>query len=246
MKRQLATLAALAVVLTACSGTATEESTTTTVADTTTTTQATTTTTRPRPTTTRPTPTTTTAPKPELTQEIAGAALQDVTARLFEAWKNRAGQDEYASLDKEIEGIVRQLLASHSKPAGNPPWLQELVGLSRGMDELPYDGLFPEGTFTKLAIVGVPGAPVTLYAGLYSIGEEWTTGSSGSHSGDETTIPGTYVVYDVEDCYWERLDDRGEIIDNNFIMAAHRVQATIRASDAAFNSECGRWVRVGG
>lgn len=49
---RLAILAALAVVLAACSGTATEESTTTTVADTATTTQATTTTTRPRPTTT--------------------------------------------------------------------------------------------------------------------------------------------------------------------------------------------------
>src|SRR5690606_31661517 len=159
----------------------------------------------------------------------------------------RAGQDEYASLDKEIEGIVRQLLASHSKPADNPPWLQELVGLSRGMDELPYDGLFPEGTFTKLAIVGVPGAPVTLYAGLYSIGDEWTEATEHyGTSGLKSTTPGTYVVYDVEDCYWERLDDRGEIIDNNFIMAAPRVQATIRASDYAFNSECGRWVRVGG
>lgn len=52
-RMRLATLAALAVVLAACSsGTATEESTTTTVADTATTTQATTTTTRPQPTTT--------------------------------------------------------------------------------------------------------------------------------------------------------------------------------------------------
>src|SRR5690606_30880840 len=68
VKRNLAILAALAVVLTACSGSVTQEATTTTTETTTTTTiKPTTTTTRPRPTTTRPKPTTTTAPKPELT-----------------------------------------------------------------------------------------------------------------------------------------------------------------------------------
>ena len=104
---------------------------------------------------------------------------------------------------------------------------------------------FPEGTFTRLAVIGVPGAPVTLFSGVYRIGDTWT-GVSGAHSGNETTIPGTYVVFDVEDCYWERLDNAGNIIDNNFVSAAPRVETTIHSSDYAFNSDdCGRWVRVG-
>jgi len=44
----------------------------------------------------------------------------------------------------------------------------------------------------------------------------------------------------------QRLDNAGEIIDNNFISAAPRAEVTIRPSDYAFNSEdCGRWVRIG-
>src|SRR5690606_41983818 len=104
------------------------------------------------------------------------------------------------------------------------------------MDELPYDGLFPEGTFTKLAIVGVPGAPVTLYAGLYSIGDEWTEATEHYRtSGLKSTTPRTSGAYDVEDCYWARLDDRGASTDNNSTMAAPPGQASLRPSDSAFN-----------
>lgn len=47
-------------------------------------------------------------------------------------------------------------------------------------------------------------------------------------------------------CYWERLDKRGEIIDNNFINASTRVQVTIRSSDYTFSSEScgGEWRRA--
>jgi hypothetical protein len=42
------------------------------------------------------------------------------------------------------------------------------------------------------------------------------------------------------------VDSRGEIIDNDFVTAAPRVEVTIRASDAGFNSErCGMWMKVG-
>lgn len=54
--------------------------------------------------------------------------------------------------------------------------------------------------------------------------------------------PGTYVTTDVEGCYWERQNSSGEIIANNFIVSARRVQVTIRSSDYAFHSErCGEW-----
>lgn len=252
MKRLIAT--ALLIGLTACGG-AEQESPTTTMVEITTTTEPTTTTTEKKTvappkrttTTTVARPTTTTVPKPILTQEVAAVSLQDVTQRLLRAWMGGAGDDEYASFDEEIEGIVSEVLATHARIVTQEPWAKEFQHLVRGMDEFTYGEVkfFPEGTFTSLAVVGVPGAPVTLYAGVYVVGEEWT-GSSGGRSDGDATIPGTYVVLDVEDCYWERLDDKGEIIDNNFIMAAPRVEVTIRSTDYAFNSTCGRWVRIGG
>lgn len=57
--------------------------------------------------------------------------------------------------------------------------------------------------------------------------------------------PGTYVVRNVEDCYWERQNRNGGIIDNYFTMSALRVQVSIRSSDYAFFSEgCGTWTRA--
>lgn len=59
--------------------------------------------------------------------------------------------------------------------------------------------------------------------------------------------PGTYrTVNDVSDCYWERSDAQGNIIDNNFISIAPAITVTILSSDAGFTSErCGPWERVG-
>jgi hypothetical protein len=55
--------------------------------------------------------------------------------------------------------------------------------------------------------------------------------------------PGTYAIAgDIKDCYWERQDRSGRIIENNFILAAARVQVTIKPSDYAFSSQgCGQW-----
>lgn len=66
-------------------------------------------------------------------------------------------------------------------------------------------------------------------AGVYRVGKE--------------IKPGTYAIEgEIVDCYWERQDSSGEIIDNNFISAAKRVEVTIRSSDYAFSSSgCGEW-----
>jgi hypothetical protein len=54
--------------------------------------------------------------------------------------------------------------------------------------------------------------------------------------------PGTYFVEDVSNCYWERLDSAGNIIDNNFVTDALRVEATIGSGDFSFHTEgCGMW-----
>ncbi|GIG71052.1 hypothetical protein [Phytomonospora endophytica] len=66
---------------------------------------------------------------------------------------------------------------------------------------------------------------------------------SGTFLVGEEIQPGTYVVTgDIEDCYWERQDRNGGIIDNYFSASARRVEVTIQASDYAFSSDgCGEW-----
>src|SRR5262249_42633354 len=78
----------------------------------------------------------------------------------------------------------------------------------------------------------IPNLPVLIGEGTSEVGVDIT--------------PGTYVARHVVNCYWERRDGNGEIIDNNFINAAPTVRVTIRASDAGFNSDsCGTWVKTG-
>jgi len=71
--------------------------------------------------------------------------------------------------------------------------------------------------------------------------------NSGTYRIGSEVKPGTYVVEkSPEGCYWERLDETGEIIDNNFISAATRVEVTILTSDYSFHSEnCGEWHKIG-
>lgn len=65
---------------------------------------------------------------------------------------------------------------------------------------------------------------------------------SGTHRVGKKVPPGTYFTKNVEDCYWERTDRYGEIIDNNFISGAARVEVTIQTTDFSFHSEgCGEW-----
>jgi hypothetical protein len=55
---------------------------------------------------------------------------------------------------------------------------------------------------------------------------------------------GTFIVEDVDDCYWETRDSSGDIIANNFVKAAPRVVAVISSSAVVFTSEgCGQWNR---
>lgn len=58
--------------------------------------------------------------------------------------------------------------------------------------------------------------------------------------------PGTYrTTGSVDDCYWERTRDDGEIIDNNFATHAKLITVTIGPADGSFTSErCGSWELV--
>ncbi|MGW2207060.1 hypothetical protein [Streptomyces sp. NPDC001774] len=58
--------------------------------------------------------------------------------------------------------------------------------------------------------------------------------SSKPVEGEETIPPGTYRSQGkMEDCYWERTSESGDIIDNNFATSARSITVTIRSSDGA-------------
>jgi len=55
---------------------------------------------------------------------------------------------------------------------------------------------------------------------------------------------GTFVVEDVENCYWETRNSSGDIVANNFVLAAPRVVAKVDRSAVVFTAEgCGQWNR---
>jgi|BarGraIncu00222A_1022003.scaffolds.fasta_scaffold12974_3 hypothetical protein len=56
---------------------------------------------------------------------------------------------------------------------------------------------------------------------------------------------GTFVATNVKDCYWETRDINGNILANNYVTAAPRVQATVSTKAVVFTSrDCGQWNRV--
>ncbi|KQZ12127.1 hypothetical protein EES45_36380 [Streptomyces sp. ADI97-07] len=64
---------------------------------------------------------------------------------------------------------------------------------------------------------------------------------------DARTIPpGTYRAKGrMENCYWERTSEGGDIIDNNFATSAQAITVTIHPSDGQFTSEgCEMWKPV--
>ena len=81
----------------------------------------------------------------------------------------------------------------------------------------------------------VPEAPaLTEFSdGLFKVGEE--------------IEPGIYQTeLSVSDCYWERVDESGNTIDNNFIVGAPQARVTVSSSDFGFTSRgCGSWKKVG-
>lgn len=172
--------------------------------------------------------TTSTTPLPSLTQEVAIEALTGPGRAFASAYHSNVG-----NVSEAIPALVeaaRGLRADHAPlDETGSTWETDVVWIAEG-------SIVPEGNnapvvFDKLRNIGVEGIPNTLFGGSHTVGTD--------------VEPGTYVVFDVEGCYWERLDANGEIIDNNFVSAAPRVQATIRPGDFAFNSEgCGRWVEV--
>lgn len=78
-------------------------------------------------------------------------------------------------------------------------------------------------------------------SGTYVVSSKPATGED-----EENFPPGTYrATGKMENCYWERTTESGEIIDNNFATSARSITVTIRSSDGQFTSEgCEVWKPV--
>lgn len=74
-------------------------------------------------------------------------------------------------------------------------------------------------------------AGVRFFDGTYRVGKQ--------------VKPGTYFIpKTADDCYWERLDRKGNILANNFVHEGTRVEVRIRSTDYSFHAEgCGEWRR---
>lgn len=74
---------------------------------------------------------------------------------------------------------------------------------------------------------------------------KYIVGAGYNPSGPHLVAPGTYSTGPVSDCYWERADAQGNIIDNNMVSISQSITVTIEESDGAFTSrKCGPWKLV--
>jgi hypothetical protein len=65
----------------------------------------------------------------------------------------------------------------------------------------------------------------------------------GTYRVGEPVLPGTYVSEgSISNCYWELLDSAGNIIDNNFVSSALRLEVVVVSDAYSFSSNgCGTW-----
>lgn len=134
--------------------------------------------------------------------------------------------------------------------------------LASGPDELGQspaqwlvEGMHMEGDDKHILLLGIPklcpkwtSAVKAAAAGKYErwFGDGTYVVTSKKVDGEQTIPPGTYqAVGKMDDCYWERTAESGDIIDNSFATSARKITVTIRSSDGQFTSErCATWKPV--
>ena len=120
-----------------------------------------------------------------------------------------------------------------STPAAAPGQIAEINGMLTLCPGHPLAAALQESAARGQAEAEAAAAGELFYAGTFLVGSQ--------------VQPGTYVIEgEIKNCYWERTDASGEIIDNNFVVGAQRVEVTIRSTDYSFHNEgCGKWQKVG-
>ncbi|MFD5327579.1 hypothetical protein [Streptomyces sp. NPDC127092] len=163
---------------------------------------------------------------------------------LLAAEKNWEVDDLYAgSAAAFVEDICESLPTSGAGNWSRPQWLAEsgnFEGDGKAILQAGIPKLCPKwSTVLKQAVSGK-------YDRWFGNGT-YVVSSKPAADGDGDTIPpGTYRAEGkMENCYWERTSESGEIIDNNFATSARKITITIRSSDGQFTSEgCEVWKPV--
>ncbi len=163
------------------------------------------------------------APAPFTDDEIAAVIVPAANA-----WLADPNADTLAALSATAEGLA----TSGRLPGGEVGTGLGNSAIASGVRQLrsPSDDNAVVGALIPFANYGAT-LPVYVEEGTYTVGQD--------------IEPGTYRALNVTDCYWATLDEAGEINDNNFVNSAPQVLATVRASDFAFENDCGLMVKVG-
>ncbi|MFJ7070528.1 hypothetical protein [Streptomyces sp. NPDC101115] len=152
--------------------------------------------------------------------------------------------DLYAgSASAFVEDICESLPTSGADSTSRPQWLAESGNFEEDGKAILQAGipkLCPKwSTVLKQAVSGK-------YDRWFGNGTYVVSSKPAADGGDQTIPPGTYRAEGkMENCYWERTSESGDIIDNNFATSARKITITIRSSDGQFTSEgCTVWKPV--
>ncbi|MDX3343519.1 hypothetical protein PV409_36780 [Streptomyces sp. ME02-6979.5a] len=155
----------------------------------------------------------------------------------------------YGSASEFVQDICDSLPVSAVGGASRPQWLAEsgqLEGSGEAMLLAGVPKLCPK--WTSAVKQAVSGKYERWFGdGTYVVSSKQPTAEELEEDEDLVTIPpGTYRASGrMEDCYWERTSEAGEIIANNFATSARSITVTIAPSDGQFTSErCAVWKPV--
>ncbi|MFD3336136.1 hypothetical protein ACFWV1_26335 [Streptomyces sp. NPDC058700] len=149
----------------------------------------------------------------------------------------------YSTASAFVKDICESLPVSAIDGASRPQWLAgsgNLDGDGKAILQAGIPKLCPKWMPTlKQAVAGD-------YDRWFTSGTYVVSSKPAAEGQDEMIPPGTYRAEGrMENCYWERTSEAGEILDNNFATSARKITVTIRSSDGQFTSEgCAVWKPV--
>lgn len=190
------------------------------------------------------------APAPEPTvEEPEFPATPEGDIDKLAAEKGWVVDDLYPAASDFVTDICESLPMSAAGGASRPQWLAE-SGNMDGDGEAVLQAGIPKlcPKWTPVLKAAASGRYDRWFGnGTYVVSSKPPTAEQLEEDEDLQTIPpGTYRSSGrMEDCYWERTSEAGDIIDNNFASSAQSITVTIRSSDGQFTSEgCNVWKPV--
>lgn len=197
-------------------------------------------------------PSATVSPTPVVVPTVEEPVFPDTPAGDIDRIADEKGwiiDDLYGSASAFVTDICESLPVSAVDGASRPQWLAEfghLDGAGEDALKVGIPKLCPK--WSKVLREAVSGDYERWFGnGTYVVSSKQPTAAQLEEDEDLVTIPpGTYRSSGrMENCYWERTSEAGEILDNNFATSARSITVTIRSSDGQFTSEsCAVWKPV--